>query len=205
MKKFEIIAMPAQMGKTNKAIEILQENMNLDEQLGKSLHVIFTQNTHTNQTQFIARLSTFLVVECIMSVGSQKFKDIPNHSYTIEDLAKKYFFGEMTPVIVCCSNSIQFSKLFKFVKANDDPYNRRFKRVYFYIDEVHASFNMAENVLVGLERIETFQKIYGLSATPLICEERGLIHEFERPVLKVLLHQSDDYLSFWQITITKTN
>jgi hypothetical protein len=194
MRKFEIIGMPAQMGKTKKAIDILQENMELDEQLGKSLHVIFTQNTHTNQTQFIARLSTFLVVECIMSVGSQKFKDIPNHSYTIEDLAKKYFFGEMTPVIVCCSNSIQFSKLLKFVKANDLPKNRDFKRVYFYIDEVHASFNMAESVLVELEKIETFQKIYGLSATPQNCEKHGFMHKLKLPEQKKLLKKSEEYL-----------
>ncbi len=194
MKKFKIIAMPAQMGKTKKAIDILQENMELDEQLGKSLHVIFTQNTHTNQSQFITRLSKNLGVESIMSVGSQRFKDIPNHSFTFQGLAGKYVMGEMTPVIVCCSNSIQFSKLLKFVKANDDPYNRRFKRVYFYIDEVHASFNMAESVLVELEKIETFKKIYGLSATPQNCEKHGSMLKPLKTELDDILKDSKKYL-----------
>ncbi len=194
MKKFEIIAMPAQMGKTNKAIKILQENMDLDEQLGKSLHVIFTQNTHTNQSQFITRLLKILGVERIMSVGCQRFKDIPNHCHSFKDLVEKYAMGEMTNVIVCCSNSIQFSKLLKFIKMNALPFNRQFKRVYFYIDEVHASFNMAENVLVELERIETFQKIYGLSATPMQLDERGSLLKPHYQELDDILEDSKKYL-----------
>ncbi len=194
MKKFEIIAMPAQMGKTKKAIEILQENMDLDEQLGKSLHVIFTQNTHTNQSQFISRLCKILRIERIMSVGCQRFKEIPNHSYTFQNMAAKYAMGELTNVIVCCSNSIQFSKLLKFIKMNALPFNKQFKRVYFYIDEVHASFKMAENVLVELERIETFQKIYGLSATPMHLAERGSMLKPDFTELKTALNESKKYL-----------
>jgi hypothetical protein len=89
-EKFEIVGLPAQFGKTKKAIEMMLQHIEQDQKLGKSLHIVFTQNTHTNQTQFMKRVMQRFPVSDITSMGCKRFKDIPNHVFSVDNLVAKY-------------------------------------------------------------------------------------------------------------------
>jgi hypothetical protein len=168
LNKFEIIGLPAQFGKTKMAIEIIENHISQDEEIGKSLHIIFTQNTHTNQTQFMKRVLHKFPVTDITSMGSQKFKDIPNHVFSVKDLFFDYSQKKMNPILVCCSNSVQFKKIQDFLAmAQNITIPGEFNRVFIYIDEFHDTFKMAGKTLMEFERNKLVCKIYGLSATPI--------------------------------------
>jgi hypothetical protein len=73
----------------------------------------------------------------------------------------------MTPILVCCSNSIQFQKIQEFLKTLQNiSFTGKFQRVFVYIDEVHESFKMAEETFQKFENLSSVCKIYGLTATP---------------------------------------
>ena len=59
ISKFTLCILPAQVGKTFTAISKISTEINRDDDLGRSCHMIFAMNTLLNNCQFATRLEKF--------------------------------------------------------------------------------------------------------------------------------------------------
>ena len=177
ISKFILCIIAAQMGKTFIAIKNIMTEIEQDDKnnLGRSVHIVFTMNTLLNNAQFAKRLET---IEETYGKGSvcvfaSKYKGAYTHVTKVRDLLGYCWDdGQECPrVVVMCGNKKRFTDGVEFIekinKKSQNDNNFHIKRAFIYYDEIHEVIN--ENLRCQIEEIHNLdivKGITGFTATP---------------------------------------
>ena len=191
--KVILCVLPTQSGKTFTAISQIDKKIKEDNQLGRSIHIVYTMNTLLNNMQFAKRLEEIEFIYgkgsiCVMS--SEK-----NHKYThVNDIfvlkGLCIDIDTCPRVIVMCSNKSKFNTGLDFIKTINKIENKlHILRVFIYYDELHHYIS-TPNLRLQIEQLNNFDivvNITALTATPNdIWQEYGFWS-------KLFLIQLDNY------------
>jgi len=188
--KFILCVLKTQIGKTFTAIGRINNELEQDSELGKSIHLVFTMNTLLNGKQFSKRLES---IETKYGKGSvvilaSKYAGDYKHVSKREELQGLILNKKTCPrVVVMCSNHTRYSDGVDIMQVLEDN-KTNIKRAFVYYDELHQYIN--KEVRKQIEEIHNFNittAIYALTATPdKIWQATGFWS-----LLK--LHYFDDY------------
>ena len=164
MNKFELCALPTQMGKTGVAVDRIMAELSNDCNLGDSLHIVFTMNTILNSEQFAHRLNP---VENIYGRGSvcvlsSRYSGLYRRALSVHKLMspKKVF----PKVVVMCSNSVRRADCMKIADLCSQL------RIFVYFDELHtyvdSSNGKVRSQIEAMQDTSSFKKIFAFTATP---------------------------------------
>ena len=182
--KFTLYKLPAQCGKTFTAITKIDKELDNDSVLGRSIHLVYTMNTHLNNAQFAKRILEN--IEAKYGIGSiitfssthkgSKYAHI-NNILELYNYCRKV---STTPrVIIMCTNKSRRCNGVEFLKELEDGEFGHITRAYIYYDEIHKYIDEGkiDNLRSQIERISLFNIVHsitGLSATPEnLYKERG--------------------------------
>ncbi len=167
--KFVLCVLMTQLGKTFTAISRILTEFDQDEELGKSIHVVFTMNTLKNNHQFSKRLQRVedLYGKGSVVVFSSKYSGKYKHVLSREHLQGLCLDEATCPkVIVMCSNSVRFEDGMEFIRVIDRN-NTLIARVFAYYDELHKYINPTlRSQIEELHSYDVVKGIIGLTATP---------------------------------------
>jgi hypothetical protein len=163
IKKLKYIVTPAQFGKTGIAMQMIENEIKRDPSDGKSIHFVFTQNTHLNQNQFLSRLTQSIDQEKLVSLGS-KITNIKHHYKKTCEILYKIFLGEIPDVIVVCSNHVRYRDIYGLI-CNLQNLKHEY-RSFVYFDELHKIFDSIKSFLFELDQLKNIVSILGMTATP---------------------------------------
>lgn len=169
ISKFQLCVLLTQFGKTFTTITRIVEDVEKDEELGRSLHFVWTMNTLLSNTQFSNRLRT---IELKYGKGSvvvfaSKYSGNYEHVKTLKALKGLVVDLHTCPrVIVMCSNDVRFKDGFDFINIlNTNETN--IKRVYAYYDELHQYINQeVRKQIEDIDSMHIVKRIMALTATP---------------------------------------
>lgn len=188
--KFILCVLKTQIGKTFTAIGRINNELDQDAELGKSIHLVFTMNTLLNGKQFSKRLES---IEIKYGKGSvvilaSKYVGDYKHVSKREELQGLILNKKTCPrVVVMCSNNTRYADGLEIMQVLEDN-KTNIKRAFVYYDELHQYIN--KEVRKQIEEIHNFNittAIYALTATPdKIWQATGFWS-----LLK--LHYFDDY------------
>jgi len=168
--KFILCVLKTQMGKTFTAISKICAELQHDDELGRSIHIIFTMNTLLNNKQFAKRLEE--KIEKVYGKGSicvfsSKYDGKYNHVTNEIQLQGVCLNSATCPrVVVMCSNKKRFDDGVEFLKVINN--NRlHISRAYVYYDELHEyiSESLREKI-EEIHNLEIVKSITALTATP---------------------------------------
>lgn len=180
-----------QMGKTFTAISKILTLVKQDDELGRSIHVVFTMNTLLNNKQFAKRLET---IEKMYGEGSicvfsskydRKYKHVKNRDELLGVCANK---ATCPRVVVMCGNKIRYKDGVEFIKVLDKNNISGIVRVFAYYDELHKYINPTLRLQIEeLHNLDIIKGITALTASPdKIFEDVGFWSNIE-------LIQLDDF------------
>lgn len=160
-----------QCGKTFQAIEKIKTEIKQDDNLGRSVHIIYTMNTLLNNHQFAKRLDD---IEDEYGQGSIcifncKGKTKYTHVKELEGLGGKFLMNEIYPrVVVMCSNSKRFEDGLGFIKVLNDNKVKDISRVFCYYDELHKyiSSNSTRLKIETIHNLHIVENITAFTASP---------------------------------------
>lgn len=188
--KFILCVLLTQLGKTFTAISKIIAEISQDDDLGRSIHVIFTMNTLLNNKQFAKRLET---IEASYGKGSicvfsskydGKYKHVKNR-LELQGLCADE--TNCPRVIVMCSNMHRYDDGMEFLKVIDRNKINIF-RAFAYYDELHQY--ITDTLRFQIEQIHDLVIVKGitaLTATPdKIFQKSGFWS-------KIRLIQLDDF------------
>ena len=167
--KFILCVLLTQLGKTFTAISKIIAELEQDEELGRSVHVIFTMNTLLNNKQFAKRLE---IIEknyghgsiCVLSSHYDgKYKHVKN----LLEL-KGLCFDEATcpRIVLMCSNSRRYDDGLEFLKVIDTNKTSMF-RAFAYYDELHQYITQTlRSQIEKIHNLDIIKGITALTATP---------------------------------------
>ena len=167
--KFTLCVKRTQEGKTFTAISQISKEIELDDDCGRSIHMVFVMNTLLGGRQFSSRLQS---IEQQYGKGSVvvfacKYDGPYRHVRKMIELRGLCLDEQECPrVIVMCSNSIRYEDGADFIQVlnrNVTPV----KRVFAYYDELHKY--ISDNLRAQIEEIHRFEIVKGiiaLTATP---------------------------------------
>jgi hypothetical protein len=179
MNKFILLVLMTQLGKTFTTILKIISELECDDELGRSIHLIFTMNTLLSNKQFAKRLyqieRDYGKGSIVVFSSSNKCEGLYKHVKTLENLLGLMVDSATCPkVVVMCSNEYRFEDGYKFV----DILNRNrsnIDRVFAYFDELHNY--ITPNLRTQIESLNTMdivKNIYAMTATPLkIFQKQG--------------------------------
>lgn len=177
MSKFILCVLLTQLGKTFTAISKILAEITQDDDLGRSMHIVFAMNTLLNNNQFAKRLE---IIEKEYGIGSicvfsSKYDGKYNHVKDRLQLQGLCADKLTCPrVVVMCSNTIRYDDGVDFIKFIDRNKTNIF-RVFAYYDELHKY--ITDNVRSQIEQIHSLDVVHGitgLTATPdRIWQEAG--------------------------------
>ena len=175
--KFTLCVLRTQIGKTFAAIERINTEIDQDDELGRSIHYVFTMNTLFNNEQFAKRLQQ-IEDKCgkgSICVFASKYSGPYVHVKSRLDLLGLCFEPSTCPrVVIMCSNKTRFDDGFEFLKAID-KYSSVIHRAFGYYDELHEY--LTDRLRDQIEEIHECEKVKGivaLTATPgKIFKESG--------------------------------
>lgn len=168
-KKFNLCIIPTQFGKTFTAIKRMKYEIAQDEEMGRSIHVVFTMNTLLNNSQFSERLNDIEEEYDINSICifASKYEGKYNFVKNLKELKGECLDEYSCPrVLVMCSNGKRFEDGTEFIEV----LNRNIgciTRVFIYYDELHKYIN--DDTRRQIEKIHDMDITHGiiaLSATP---------------------------------------
>ena len=120
--KFILCVLLTQLGKTFTAISKILAEICQDDELGRSIHIIFTMNTLLNNKQFAKRLETIEKTygKGSICVFSSKYDGKYKHVKSRLEL-QGICADEMTcpRVVVMCSNTQRYDDGVEFIKVID--------------------------------------------------------------------------------------
>ena len=188
--KFILCVLLTQLGKTFTAISKILAEIKQDEELGRSIHIIFTMNTLLNNKQYAKRLETIEKTYgsgsiCVFSSKYDgKYKHVTNR---LELLGLCIDKTTCPRVVVMCSNSRRYDDGVEFLKVINKNKNNIF-RAFAYYDELHKY--ITETLRLQIEEIhnlDIIKSITALTASPdKIFEKDGFWS-------KIRLIQLDDF------------
>jgi hypothetical protein len=188
--KFILCVLKTQVGKTFTAIARINNELEQDPELGKSIHIVFTMNTLLNGKQFSKRLES---IENKYGKGSvailaSKYTGDYKHVSKREELQGLILNKKTCPrVVVMCSNNTRYTDGVEVMQVLENN-KTSIQRAFIYYDELHQYIN--KEVRKQIEEIHGLNittGIYALTATPdKIWQASGFWS-----LLK--LHYFDDY------------
>jgi len=159
------------MGKTFVTIERITNEINSDEEFGRSIHLVYTMNTLLSGKQFSKRLQ---VIEAKYGKGSvvifaSKYDGcLFKHVKNVVELKGLCMDARTRPrIVVMCSNDYRFNDGVEFITCLNDNLND-IQRVYVYFDELHSYIN--DKLREQIQEIHTLDIVKGmiaLTATPM--------------------------------------
>jgi len=188
--KFILCVLKTQIGKTFTAIGRINNELEQDTELGKSIHLVFTMNTLLNGKQFSKRLESIenKYGEGSVVILASKYSGDYKHVSKREALQGLILNKKTCPrVVVMCSNNTRYTDGLEIMQVLEDN-KTNIQRAFIYYDELHQYIN--KEVRKQIEQIHNFNittAIYALTATPdKIWQATGFWS-----LLK--LHYFDDY------------
>ena len=175
--KFTLCVLPTQLGKTFTAISKILIEIDQDDDLGRSIHIICTMNTLLNNAQFAKRLETIELKygEGSICVFSSKYKGTYTHVKNKAGLQGICLDKSTCPrVVVMCSNTRRYDDGVKFLGViNDNKTN--ICRAFAYYDELHNYINnKLRTQIETIHNLDIVKGITALTATPdKIWQEDG--------------------------------
>ena len=162
--KFILCVLLTQMGKTFTAINRISTEIEQDEELGRSQHIVFTMNTLLNNKQFAKRLET---IEDMYGKGSicvfaSKYSGKYTHVTDRLQLQGLCADERTCPrVIVMCSNKRRYDDGVEFINVMDRN-KINVKRIFPYFDELHEY--ITDNLRSQIENIHDLDIVKGIIA-----------------------------------------
>jgi hypothetical protein len=170
ISKFTLCVMPTQLGKTFTAISKIFAEIYQDNELGRSIHIIFTMNTLLNNKQFAKRLETIQETygKCSICVftskyNGNKYKHVKNRLELLGLCADE---NTCPRVVVMCSNTRRYDDGINFIKVIDKN-KINILRTFAYYDELHKYINdTLRSQIEQIHKLEIVKGITALTATP---------------------------------------
>lgn len=188
--KFILCVLLTQLGKTFTAISKILAEILQDNELGRSIHIIFTMNTLLNNKQFAKRLETIEKTYgkgsiCVFSSKYDgKYKHVKNRLELQGLCADEYTCPR---VVVMCSNTQRYDDGVEFLKVIDKNKINIF-RAFAYYDELHKY--ITDSLRSQIEQIHNLDSVKGITALTAspdkIWQEAGFWS-------KIRLIQLDDF------------
>jgi hypothetical protein len=171
ISKFILCVLPTQCGKTFQVISKINNEIKQDDELGTSIHIVFTMNSLLNNEQFAKRLD---MIEdeygcgsvCIFSskYSGKKYTHVTN-VVTLQGLCANK--DTCPKVIVMCSNKRRYGDGVEFIKVIDGNNINNITRVFCYYDEIHEYINDSlRNQIEEIHEFDIVKCITGMTATP---------------------------------------
>lgn len=168
--KFVLCVLRTQLGKTFTAESKIRAEIKQDDELGRSIHLIFTMNTLFNNKQFAKRLEKIEKeygkgsVCVFASKYSGKYKHVKDRNGLVGLCAEK---TTCPRVVVMCSNTIRYDDGIKFMKTLNENNINRIVRVFAYYDELHQYINETlRGQIEEIHDLDVVKGITGLTASP---------------------------------------
>ena len=188
--KFILCVLLTQLGKTFTAISKILAEILQDNDLGRSIHIIFTMNTLLNNKQFAKRLETIEKTYgkgsiCVFSSKYDgKYKHVKNR-LELQGLCADE--SSCPRVVVMCSNTRRYDDGVEFLKViNKNKIN--IIRAFAYYDELHKYItDSLRSQIEQIHNLDIVKGITALTASPdKIWQESGFWS-------KIKLIQLDDF------------
>lgn len=175
--KFNLCVLLTQLGKTFTAISKILEEIKQDDELGRSIHIIFTMNTLLNNKQFAKRLE---IIETTYGKGSicvfsSKYDGTYRHVRDRDGLEGVCLNKKNCPrVVVMCSNTRRYDDGLDILKVIEDNSTYIF-RAFAYYDELHKYItDTLRSQIEQINNLDIVKGITALTATPdNIWQETG--------------------------------
>ena len=167
--KFTLCVLLTQQGKTFTCINRIITEINQDDELGRSIHVVFTMNTLLNNKQFAKRLETIenTYGKGSICIFSSKYEGNYRHVKSRYELQGLCLDIKTCPrVVVMCSNSQRYEDGVEFLKIPDNN-QTKIIRSFAYYDELHKY--ICDTLRFQIEEIHNIgmvKSIIALSASP---------------------------------------
>jgi len=162
--KFILCVLLTQLGKTFTAISKILAEIKQDNELGRSIHIIFTMNTLLNNKQFAKRLETIEQTYgkgsiCVFSSKYDgKYKHVKNR---LELLGLCADVSTCPRVVVMCSNARRYDDGVEFLKVIDKN-KINIVRAFAYYDELHKY--ITDTLRHQIEEIHILDIVKGITA-----------------------------------------
>jgi hypothetical protein len=167
--KFNLCVLLTQLGKTFTCITRINEEIEQDKKLGRSIHTVFTMNTLLNNKQFAKRLEK---IEQEYGRGSicvftSKYNGKYRHVTSREQLQGLCLDESTCPrVVVMCSNTRRYDDGVEFLKViNKNKTNM--SRAFAYYDELHKYIcPRVRSQIEEIHELHIVEGIIALTASP---------------------------------------
>ena len=162
--KFILCVLPTQLGKTFTAISKIITEMKQDNELGRSVHIIFTMNSLLNNEQFANRLQH---VETEYGKGSvcifaSKYDGEYAHVKNRLELNGLCLDKITCPrIVVMCNNTQRHEDGTKFIQVIDNN-KTPIERVFAYFDELHEY--ISDELRIQIRQIHDTDIVKGIVA-----------------------------------------
>ena len=167
---FTICVKPTQGGKTSEMIYNIENKMKKDETEGKSLHIVVGANITNIQNQITGRTMKFFNMHEDNIVELNSKKNTKNTVTNIIELEHRLVMkrGEDVKIILMLCNKVRKENIVNIVSLLDDEEQniRKYKRVYFYFDEIHSYIETNRSFIDELKEFSIVKDIFGYTATP---------------------------------------
>jgi len=167
--KFILCVLLTQFGKTFTAISKILAEIRQDNELGRSIHIIFTMNTLLNNTQFAKRLE---IIEQDYGKGSicvfsSKYDGKYTHVTNKLELQGLCADESTCPrVVIMCSNTRRYDDGVKFL-AVISKNKINIVRAFAYYDELHKYItDSLRSQIEEINKLDIVNGITGLTASP---------------------------------------
>lgn len=169
--KITLCVLRTQDGKTFTAINRIRTEINQDDELGRSIHIVFTMNTLLNNSQFAKRL--YEIEETYgkgsVVILSSKYNGPYSHVTNRNELLGLCIDRDSCPrVVLMCTNNKRSDDGIEFLKTIDKN-TTHIKRAFAYYDELHKYIDYFKYLRSQIEEIHSLsiiRDILALSATP---------------------------------------
>ena len=168
--KINLAVLRTQSGKTFMAINRIRTEIELDEQEGQSVHIVFTMNTLLNNRQFAKRLHEIerQYGDGSVVVFASTYNGPYKHAKKLNDILGLCYDDRTCPrIIIMCSNERRYEDGMQFLDIIERN-NRSIARAYVYYDELHAyiSRNSLRRQIEIIHQFDIVKAIIALTATP---------------------------------------
>jgi len=162
--KFLLCVLRTQVGKTFTTISKILDELQLDDELGNSIHMIFTMNTLLNNVQFAKRLET---IEKTYGTGSVcvfssnyggKYRHVKNR-FELQGICADE--STRPRVVVMCSNKRRYDDGVEFLNVIDKNIIN-IVRAFAYYDELHKY--ITDSLREQIEQIHNLDIVWGITA-----------------------------------------
>ena len=190
ISKFILCVLRTQLGKTFTAISKITKEIEQDDELGKSIHIIFTMNTLLNNKQFAKRLQAIEETygKGSICIFSSKYDGKYKHVKNRLELQGLCVDKSTCPrIVVMCSNKRRYEDGVEFIKVIDQN-NINIFRAFAYYDELHSYItDSLRSQIEQIHNLDIIKGITALTASPdRIWQEAGFWS-------KIKLIQLDDF------------